>query len=395
MPRILLGSSATIMIGMLAVATAGAATAQAPERVLANPDATFPEAFSLVRGVRELPTGRLMIADPLGQTLVVADMNNGTADTLGGVGKGPREYGQPDGVFAMPGDSTLLVDLGNGRLTMLGPDGSFGPTTPIARGGGGRGMGPGMMFILPRAVDARGRIYFQTFGAGPGGGLPDSAPVIRWDRSSDTMDTVAMVKLQERDRKESGGPGNRNVQIQPKPLSPEDAWHVAPDGKIAIARASDYHLEWITPGGGVTKSNPVDYKRVRIKQADKEEWAEGLNNGLRISMTVNNGDRQMSMRRGGGGGQWSGPELNTYEWPDHKPPFVANGVWITPEGKAWVERSVTAGDPRSFDVFNADGALEQRITLPADRRLVGFGKGTVYLVRVDDLDLQWLERYGR
>jgi hypothetical protein len=33
------------------------------------------------------------------------------------------------------------------------------------------------------------------------------------------------------------------------------------------------------------------------------------------------------------------------------------------------------------------------VVLPAKTRLLGFGQGTVYLVRTDDDDLQYLQRY--
>jgi hypothetical protein len=35
------------------------------------------------------------------------------------------------------------------------------------------------------------------------------------------------------------------------------------------------------------------------------------------------------------------------------------------------------------------------VTIPAGCSLMGFGDGTVYLTRRDDLGFQWLERYDR
>ena len=200
-PKIAGACLALTMLTGIPVATA----AQVPERRLTKPDATFPEAFGMVGGLRELRDGPVLIADPLGQALVVVDLVAGTADTIGRVGAGPGEYKQPDGVFPLPGDSTLLVDLGNGRLTVLGPDLSFGETTPIAQGGQGRGGRPGnpmsgMNVVLPRGTDSEGRVYFQALGMGmrPGGQLPDSATITRWDRATGAFDEVTRVKLQER-----------------------------------------------------------------------------------------------------------------------------------------------------------------------------------------------------
>ena len=193
-----------VLLGVLAAFGNVGAEAQVPERHISEADAVFPEAFSMISSLRELADGRVMIADPLGQALVIVDCADGVADTIGGVGGGPGEYRQPDGVFPLPGDSTLLVDLGNGRLTVIGPDLTFGATTPIAQGeprpDAGPGGGGGMMIVLPRATDSRGGVYFQAMGGfRPGGGPPDSAAVLRWDRGTGAMDTVAMVKLEDMD----------------------------------------------------------------------------------------------------------------------------------------------------------------------------------------------------
>src|SRR3972149_4768324 len=110
-------------------AAAPAATAQTP---LGRPNAKFPEDFGSVQTVRELRDGRLLVADPLGKELYLVDLAAGTRTVVGSQGQGPTEYLQPDAVWALPGDSTLLVDLGNGRVVALGPDLAFGPTLPIA-----------------------------------------------------------------------------------------------------------------------------------------------------------------------------------------------------------------------------------------------------------------------
>ena len=378
---------ALTLLALLAVS--GGLKAQVPVERLSEPEATFPEAFSLIQTVRELPDGRVMIADPLGQALVIADIETGTADTLGGVGPGPGEYRQPDAVFGLPGDSTLLVDLGNARLTVVAPDGSFTRTIPIVQGEPGTGA---LLIMLPRGTDSEGNIYFQPMGGRATAQLPDSAPVVRYDPGAGTMDTLAMVKLQSMSRATSGGPGNQNVMIRPRPLTPQDAWSVAWDGRVAIARSGDYHVEWVQPDGRVVRGAPVPYEPVKVRRADKEEWVESLANGIRIGISIENGDRRMSMGRGGGA---DGPDIDGFDWPDTKPPFASNGVLVTPEGDTWVERHVPAGEEKLYDVFGADASLKGQVRLPAGRDVVGFGRGRVYVVRTDDLGLQWLEAYRR
>jgi hypothetical protein len=106
---------------------------------------------------------------------------------------------------------------------------------------------------------------------------------------------------------------------------------------------------------------------------------------------MDNGRRSVSFGRGGNMGP--PPNVDEYDWPDTKPPFLASAVTVSPDGNAWVQRSTKAGEPQRFDVFDASGNRTGEVVLPANRRLLGFGDGVVYLAYVDEDDLQWLERY--
>ena len=375
---------------ILGIALMGAQSVAAQNVGLTEPTARFAESYSFIQTVRELPDGRVMWADPLGQALVIGDLDAATADTLGRVGQGPQEYRQPDSVWPLPGGSTLMVDLGNGRLTKIGPDGTFGDTRPIAQGD----PGPGMTIALPSAVDSEGNIYI-TGRAMPtrGGQLPDSGAVTRLDHATMSVDTVTMIKLPGRTMSRSGGAGNQSVSIQVIPLSPADGWTAAPDGRIGVARSGDYHFEWIGTDGSVVAGAPVDYDPVRIGQAEKEEWDRDRarsGGGLSISMMMNNGVAQASFGRGGSNGD---DDLDQYEWPDRKPGFYGNGLLVDPAGNAWVRRHLEAGEQPMYDVFDAHAGHVGSVTLPANRRLVGFGEGNLYAVYMDNFDLNYLERF--
>ena len=260
---------------------AGQLGGQVQELRLQGPVASFPHEFSAVRGLLELPDGRLLVADGLGQALMVVKLGEATADTIGRTGQGPEEYRQPDGLYALPGGAILLVDLGNGRLTDLGPDLSFGATMPLSQGDPAVG---GMTFRIPQDVDGAGRVYYQGRGAmSPGSPLPDSGAVLRWDRDGDVTDTVAVVKLQAMSRTSSGGLRNRQVSISPVPLSPQDGWAVARDGRVAVVRSSPYRVDWVKTDGSVLQGPAVDYRPVRIGGDAKIAW-ERTDAGLTITM---------------------------------------------------------------------------------------------------------------
>jgi hypothetical protein len=347
------------------------------------PAGSFPESFGYLSNVRELADGRVVVADPLGQVLVVADLETGSADTIGRVGGGPEEYRQPDAVFALPGDSTLLVDLGNARLTVLDPAFGFGETYSATQGGG-----QAMVLVLPRFVDAAGRPYFLRQAFGPRG-PPDSATVMRFDRSSGESEPIARVKLPEIE--ESGGGGARMIRM--RPLSPRDDWAVAPDGRVAVVSASDYSVRWIHPDGRVIAGPANDYRPVRVGESERERWSNQMMRGaISVGMRMSTaGERSVSLSRGGGGGPRS--PFDSADWPDVAPPFRYGGSVVAPNGDLWVERYVSAGEPPHFDVFDATAHKRGELRLPSGRQVVGFGDGAIYLARIDENDLQWLERY--
>ena len=357
---------------------------------LGEAEAVWPEAFSVVSTVRELPGGWVLVADPLSQVVMSLDMAAGVADTIGGVGEGPAEYRQPDAVWPLPGGRTLLVDLGNGRLTVLSAELEFGETRPYGVVDAAAGT---MVRMHPQGVDAMGRIYFR--GSPAFDEDPDSLRILRMDLETEEMDSVGMFLREGRNREESGDAANQNVSITQIPLSPADAWGVAQDGRVVVARAGDYHIDWIAPDGSITAGPPVPYTPVPIGQGEKEEWRESgseTGGGLGIQVTIDNGVMRMLASRGGGGGE--DDDLDDYPWPEVKPAFYNRPIPVDRMGRAWVRRHQRAGSLPRYDLFDGSGALVLSVDLPPGRRVLGFGPSGLYAVRMDEVGLQYLERYA-
>lgn len=156
---------------------------------LGEADAAWDEGFSVLSTVRELPGGRVLVADPISQIVVALDLDAGVADTIGGVGSGPFEYRQPDAVWPPPEGRTLLVDLGNGRLSVLSPDLEFGDTRPFATVDPREGT---VLRAIPHAVGGAGRIYFG--GLRGSAASPDSMTILRLDFDTDAVDPVGVFK---------------------------------------------------------------------------------------------------------------------------------------------------------------------------------------------------------
>lgn len=355
-------------------------------------DAAYPEPFSFLNSVRELPDGRLMAADPLSQVLLRVDLEAGAADTLGRVGGGPEEYRQPDQVFPLPGDSTLLLDLGKGRFTIVGPDGSFheGMSMAVPREDGA----PSFMF--PRAVDDRGRLYFMASGV-MGQGPADSTAVVRYDRETARMDTVALLWRPETRVQRTGG----SIRVTQTMMQSRDDWAAGPDGRVAVVRANGYSVEWRLADGTLVAGPPNPYEALAISRSEKEAYLEeSAGGGLMMMVTSSSsGESTTQMSRGGGlGGGGETPSVDDFEWAETLPPFRPERTQVSPAGEAWVQRWLPDGQPPRMDVFDSEGVLRGWVELPARSRLIGFGRGggtgeVAYIVRTDDVGLQWLERY--
>jgi hypothetical protein len=363
---------------------------------LAEAESTFPEPFTRIAGLRELADGRVVIADQLERHISVLDFATGTMHEIGHRGAGPGEYESPGALLPLPGDHTLLVDMGNMRLTRITPDGSLDKESwPMMTASGA--------FIRPTGTDAQGLLYYSGGGiviSRGGGASPtpsDSQPVQRWDPVANVVDTVGLYYSPSARGGGSisfsrGGSGGVSISgMRYRPFNPQDAWVVSPDGGVAVVRSTGYGVTWFRHG--VASAGPdTEYDPIRITNAEKEAWADGRASSTATFVAVGGSG-------GGGGGTFEipRPDLDDVEFPDYKPPFPSNAARATPDGQIWVMRHQSHRDERRalFDVFDQRGELVKRVRLPEGRQLVGFGDGVLYAVVTDEDDLQWLERFRR
>lgn len=350
---------------------------------LGLPEAVFPQDFGYIHAVRELPDGAVLVPDPVGAALYRTAMDAGVRTIVGGVGEGPGEYLQPDAVWPLPGDSTLLVDLGRARLVRLGPDLEFGSMHSIAMFAGDGGM----VVAIPQGIDARGNIYASVSGGYP---PPDSGAIARIDPGTASIDTVGSYKLREVMIEESGG----RMRVSLIPLSPGDAWGVAASGAVVVARSEDYGVDWLD-AGAVTRGVDIAYDPVPITAAEKLAYLDARRRHAGVGvevMTAADGSTETRFYRGSSGRSARlGPD--DYTWPDVKPAPVAGTVRVDPLGRAWVRRHTTSDAGSAYDLFDRQGRRVRALTMEGHRTVVGFGPESVYVAAFDALDRAFLERY--
>jgi hypothetical protein len=125
--------------------------------VLGKPDVEFGEPFSDITAIRELRDGRVIVLDSRELSIKLVDFKRGTSEQIGRNGAGPGEYQWPQRVFALPVDSSAILDGPSRSLLVVTPSGrmsgSFDPRGALAQDRVAAFLAP------PSATDAQGRMY--------------------------------------------------------------------------------------------------------------------------------------------------------------------------------------------------------------------------------------------
>jgi len=331
-------------------------------RVLDKPLVEIAEPFTNISSVRELSDGRVIVVDAGNQSVHVVDFKVKSVDQIGRSGSGPGEYRSPGVLLALHGDTTLVADAGNGRLLEIGPNAK--PTRAISDAWPQADGRPGTR--LPRGIDARGRGYLpgRAVNTRPASGVTpaDSSALIRSARGSTAEDTLGYIHLSPRkiDIAQSNG-AIRSVSIIIPPFPSQDGWVAFPDGAVALVRTHDYRVDWVLADGKRVAGRVIPFTPVKVTAADKKKRS---------------------------------PDAPDPDWPEVKPPFVYAGVLAGTDGHVWIPRYASAEDTRShYDVIDRRGVIVARVDVPNRGKVVGFGAKSIYVVRVDDDDLQYLQRF--
>jgi hypothetical protein len=408
-----------------------------PVRPLGAIEATSKEMFGPTITLRHTPSGvlvndianrRLLRFDPqLTAFAVVADTTPATASAYGG---------RIASLIAYKGDSSLFVDASSQSMLVIDGAGQVARVMALPRS---RDAGVLGSAIGNAALDAQGRIVYRAMPTfqfrggpgGPGGGggpaaftppeIPDSAPILRVDLATRATDTIAYVKIPRRkvDIQRDEATGRMSINMITNPLPTVDEFAVTSDGSVALLRGRDYHIDWIRPNGSAESTPKVPHNWQRMSEEEKTTFLDSLKAARErliasqppqaapqsgSSTTTTTGPdgtsrQQTTMIIGGGAGpaaaMGGGPMgmngqnvtfVPASELPDYKPPFFNGNARADGDGNIWVLTIPTrayAGGP-VYDVINGKGELVDRVQVPVNRTIVGFGSGgVVYLAQRD------------
>ena len=377
----------------LALAPCAAIAQTVPTRTLTKPEVEVRESFSwLEEGVRELRDGRVVVIVGIDDVIKIVDLATNTTASFSRKGDGPGEYRFPNQLFALPGDSTAMLESSWRRMLVILPNGKPGgflnPRPNIAN------RTEGSQEIHAQRVDGRGRFYGSGAMYRMNGGVlqqHDSVAILRWTLNGSRIDTVGYVAQPPNNVKASARGNNRMISIGGGggPFGPRDAWAVAADGRVVVVSASTYSITWTDPNTGKrTTLPPVPHVRHPLTDAHKKQWMDerrtgggGVACGDNVCSKVPITQRQVQEPA-----TWGGEFLPVFQ--------AQESLSFDPDGMLWVKRTGSVGAPATYDVIDRAGKLAQHVVFPPRVRLIGFGaNGALYAARTDDDDLQYLQRY--
>lgn len=374
----------------LIVAT-GALPAQTVRTVtLAAPTASFPEPFSRVVGIREQSDGHVVVLDDIERRIVLVDFRSGSMTPIGRQGKGPAEYTLPTALVALPGDTTLAIEMGGGgQALVITKDGAAESPlraahvpagTPLFTRSDIQGDSQGRLYELVRGV----RMVQGRHVAG------NQSAVRRLDRRTGAVDTIGEISqlmrsplIRQRPASAPPGARSRRVRGSTPPFASVDQWAVSPDGRIAFVTVDPYRVSIVGANGARIEGPPLAFEPIRVDARLKDQWRAKAQQPI-AALTYGSGGVTAGFRRP----NYDEPD----EWPDVLPPFLQHALRFAPDGTLWIERATAAGEPQTFDLVDRAGVRTSRLILPRRTQLVGIGTNAVYTVSIDEDDLQYLER---
>ncbi|HEU4785947.1 MAG TPA: hypothetical protein VFS57_01010 [Gemmatimonadaceae bacterium] len=391
------------LLSLAAVASAGA-QATIPIRTIGPILASSTENVGRAITVRGTSDGHVIVGAGARQRVYAFDSTLKTftlvVDSGSGTGVIPI---RTTGVIPYAGDSTLLPDFGANALLVLDATGKQVRSMAPPRSQDLLFLGVPAAFGRP-GFDAKGRLVYRTQlppnlrpKPTPSGDQKvemtpvnaDSAPIVRGDFDTRRVDTVAWMKTPSQGRmamemKENlaGGPPSITLHMQVNPFPMADEWALLSDGTIAIVRAHDYHIDWIDPDGTRRSSPkmPIDWRRYT-----DQERTQRVDSIKRVV------DEQLKRQTSALGP--NGPQLKTdvsvvpdSEFPSFWPPIQPGSVLADLDGRLWIlpTTSAHAANGLTYDVVNRNGEVVERVQLPKDRVVAGFGPHHVlYLTRAE------------
>ncbi len=276
---------------------------------------------------------------------------------------------------------------------------------------------------------------------------PDSAVLVRFDLNTRKLDSLGFFKTPKINMSiTQTANGGMSMTSFNNPLPVVDDWAVMSDGTVAIVRGQDYHVDFFDASKKLTEGDKIPYEWQRMNDEDKTKFLdsakvaiEAQQKAMRAQMAAGGpvtfggpgggpvqfggpggagaagAERMVMTIRGGidgGGGGGNLPARGAApagapgnieippvqmvpisDLPDYKPVFGPGSVRPDMDGRLWVRTiptKVIAGT--LYEVIDGAGKLVDRVQVPPNSTIAGFGKGGIVYLGVRDASGLKLQR---
>ncbi len=330
--------------------------------------------FGTVAGVAIDSRGQVYVLDQQAREVRVFDNSGEHVLTMGRPGSGPGELSQAAaGVFVGPGDTILVPDLLNSRVTRFTPGGEGVTGIPLQLTSG-----------IPVRWELRGdgHLLAQLRGMPVPGmaALEGGDPVVAFDSDGSVVDTAFVLPQGQTLSATGGAPRIRLFEAEP-------VWDMEPGGDVTWAMNSEYRLHRQTPGDPVQLIATLPREARQVSETDRTVIRRAIR-----SLLEDQGIPPQAMDQ----------VLQGIEFGDRYPVLanLLSGPWGTtlvqrPQTPEEMQALADAGvfdiqdlGSRIWDVFDTEGRFLGPVEFPGRFvPLQEYGDGFVGLDR-DDMDVQ-------
>lgn len=320
--------------------------------------------------------GRIIVLDAQGRHLKVFTPDGTYERTIGSPGGGPGEVGAgASAVLIAPGDTIVLSDVGNQRVNLYLLDGTFVRSAPLS-------FAEGIPFRWESLSDGRIVAQFRRL-AFPGSTAPPDSmdALVVWNLDGPLGDTLMRVPSGKTLSFAGGAP-------QVTVFSPEPSWALLGD-KILYGVNDNYRIGVYAPGGQLERVIEKPYERASVTEDDKQTYKD-----LIARTAAAQGAPPQAVQQ----------FLSTLRFEEHYPAYAQ--MFAGPDGSVLVQgvRSPASLSPEErenfnpqydlaspdWDVFDTEGRYLGVIRMPLRFQPVTFVGSTIYGIRRDELDVQYV-----
>jgi hypothetical protein len=335
--------------------------------------------FGQLGGLAVLSDGRIVTLDTQARELKVFSPSGAYERTIGRPGGGPGELGiQVSAVVAAPGDTIVVADIGNQRVNLYLPDGTFVRSFPI-------NIVDGIPFRWETAADGRIVAQMRHLALPGTSGPPDTMDVIVVRNLDGSLGDTLMQVPSGKTISFSGALPEWNL------FSPEPIWALFGD-RLLYAVNDAYRVGVYRAGGllerviqkpfnrdAVTEDDQLAIKEVFRKQVEQQGVPPTILPQLMTRVHFAAFYPAFAQLLGGPDGTILVQQIQAFSA-------------LTPEARA--EFDIGAGDIGStrWDAFDPEGRFMGTFNMPDRFQPAHLHRDNIYGVQRDELGVQYIVR---